>query len=84
VALQLQEQRIGNQIRRLDAVKASLVAAQKELEPLERQTKELAQTIRDFPNSQGRPDAERELAQTKADLARRHTEVQRLIAEETF
>ena len=82
--VQLQEQRIGNQIRRLDSVRASLLAAQRELEPLERQAKQLAETIRDFPNSQGRPDAEKELVQIKAELAKRHAEAQRLIAEESL
>jgi chromosome segregation ATPase len=82
--VQLQEQRIGNQIRRLDTVRASLVAAQKELEPLERQAKQLEETIRDFPNSEGRRDAEKELAQLKVLLARGHAEVQRVTAEETL
>ena len=81
--VQLQEQRIGNQIRRLDTVRASLVAAQKELEQLERQSKGLEETIRDFPNSEGR-DAEKELAQVKVLLARGHAEVQRVTAEETL
>jgi hypothetical protein len=41
--LQLQEQRIGNQVRRLDSVRAGLLAAQRELEPLERLATEVTQ-----------------------------------------
>lgn len=82
--VQLQEQRIGNQIRRLDTLRASLIAAQKELEPLERQVRQLQATIRDFPNSEGRRDAEYELTQVKPQLARVLADVQRMTAEETL
>lgn len=82
--LQLQEQRIGNQIRRLDAVKASLLAAQKEIESVEHAAREREEVIRDFPNSEGRREDEKQLAGLKAELARRHIEMQRLTAEESF
>ena len=82
--VQLQEQRISNQIRRHDSVKATLFAAQTELQPLDRKAKELQGIIQDFPNSQGRQDAEKELAQIKAELARSYGEVQRLTAEEAL
>jgi chromosome segregation ATPase len=82
--VQLQEQRIGNQIRRLDAAKASLGAAQRELEPLERRASALENVIREFPNSEGRRDAETELARVKAELATRRAEVQRITAEESL
>ena len=74
--VQLQEQRIGNQIRRYDSVRAELFAAQTELAPLERKAKEVEERIRDFPNSQGRPFDETELAQLKGELARRRMELQ--------
>jgi chromosome segregation ATPase len=82
--VQLQEQRIATQIRRLDSVRAALFTAPDELEPLERKIKQLEEVIRDFPNSAGRGDAEKELAQLKAELARRQAEVQRLTAEESL
>lgn len=46
--------------------------------------KQLEETIRDFPNSEGRRDAEKELAQIKVLLARGQAEVQRVTAEETL
>jgi hypothetical protein len=82
--LQLQEQRIGNQVRRLDSVRAGLLAAQRELEPLERLATEVTQTIRDYPNSEGRREDERKLAEIKAELAKRQVEVQRLLTEESL
>jgi predicted nucleic acid-binding Zn-ribbon protein len=82
--VQLQEQRIGNQIRRLDAAKASLGAAQRELEPLERRAGDLENVIREFPNSEGRRDAETELARVKAEVATRRAEVQGITAEESL
>lgn len=81
--VQLQEQRIGNQIRRYDSVRASLFAAQTELAPLERKLKDLEETMRGFPNSEGLPEFEKALTQLKGELARRRTEVQRLTAEES-
>jgi DNA repair exonuclease SbcCD ATPase subunit len=82
--VQLQEQRIGNQVRRLDTLRANLVAAQKELESLEQQARQLQETIRDYPNSEGRRLAEYELTQVKPRLARAQAEVQRMAAEETL
>ncbi len=82
--VQLQEQRIVNQIRRLDALKTSLVPAQNEVKTLERQAKELEESIRAFPNSQGRPDAEIELADVKRALSESQSQVQRLITESTL
>jgi chromosome segregation ATPase len=81
--LQLQEQRIGNQVRRLDSVRARLLAAQRELEPLEKLAREVTERIRDYPNSQARGEDERKLAEIKAELAKRQAEVQRLITEES-
>jgi hypothetical protein len=82
--VQLQEQRIVNQIRRLDALKISLVAARNEATPLERGAKGLEEHIRDFPNSQGRREDEKELAEVKRELAEKQSVVQRLMTEETL
>lgn len=84
--LQLQEQRIANQTRRLDAVRDSLVPAQKGLEPLEREVKELEEAVRrDSPDaSEGHRLAEENLKERKAEVARRRADVQRLIAEESY
>jgi len=82
--VQLQEQRIVNQIRRLDALKPSLVAAQHEVTTLERHAKDLEERIRDFPNSQGRPEDEKELAEVKRSLSEGQSQVQRLITESTI
>jgi hypothetical protein len=81
--VQLQEQRILNQLRRLDSVRASLQAAQKDAEPLEKLAKDLDEIIRDRPNSEGRSDAEKELARLKADLAKQHALIAQLTLEES-
>ena len=78
--VQLQEQRITNQVRRLDAVRASLVPAQQNLEPMERETKEFEESLR---RSQGTDNSMEEmLKEKKAEVTRRRAEVQRLMAEE--
>jgi chromosome segregation ATPase len=82
--LQLQEQRIGNQVRRLDAVKAALGPAQRELDALGRRVKDIQQVIEQYPNSEGRREAELELPIVKAEHARRRTEVERLANEESL
>ena len=82
--LQLQEQRIGNQVRRLDTVKAAVVPAQKQLDALGQRIKQIQQTIDDHPNSQGRRDAEFELAQLKAEHGRQRADVERLLNEESL
>jgi hypothetical protein len=84
--VQLQEQRIANQVRRLDAVRANLVPAQKGLEPLEREAKELEDSFRRSgpSDSEARRLAEDNLKEFKAEVARRRAEVQRLLTEEAF
>lgn len=78
--VQLQEQRITNQVRRLDVVRASLVPAQQNLEPMEREVKEFEESLR---RSLGTDNAMEEmLKEKKAEVTRRRAEVQRLIAEE--
>jgi chromosome segregation ATPase len=82
--LQLQEQRIGNQVRRLDTVKAALVTVQREHETLDQRVKDMQQTIETFPNSEGRRDLEFELKLVKTELGRKAAEVQRLANEESL
>ena len=82
--VQLLEQRIGNQVRRLDSVRASLFAAQRELEPVEKLAREVTERMREYPNSESVPEDQRHLAEVKAELAKRRAEVQRLITEESF
>ena len=66
--VQLQEQRITNQVRRLDAVRASLVPAQQNLEPMEREAKEFEESLR---RSQGRYNSMEEmLKEKKAEVTR--------------
>ena len=84
--VQLQEQRIANQIRRLDAVRDSLVPAQKGLEPLEREVKDMEDALRraDPDPGEGRRMAEDNLKEIKAEAARRRADVQRLLSEEAI
>ncbi len=84
--VQLQEQRIANQTRRLDTVRASLIPAQKDLEPLERQLKgfEEAWRRRTGPPREEDRDAEEALKELRARVARGRAEVQRLTAEEVY
>ena len=82
--LQLQEQRIGNQIRRQDTVKAALVVVQREHEKLEQSVKDMQQSIETFPNSEGRRDLEFELKHVKTELGRKTAELQRLTNEESL
>jgi hypothetical protein len=82
--LQLQEQRIGNQIRRLDSVRASLVQAQKELEPLAERVKGLVDSLSEPADSETRRGREGELRQAKVEWSRVNADAQRLSAEETL
>lgn len=82
--VQLQEQRIVNQIRRLDAVKANLATAQEELRRMEARARDLDQMIRDYPNSQERGEVERELPRLRREAAERRAQVQSLANEEAL
>ena len=83
--VQLQEQRISNQIRRLDAVRASLLPAQKDLDPLECETKAFEDAVRRVHGeASGDSQEEQLLREKKAEVARRRAEVQRLMTEETL
>ena len=81
--LQLQEQRIMNQVRRLDQVRASLVAAQRELDPLTQRVKDETESVRsaaDDPELRGGREAT--LMETKRLWSLQNAELQRLTAEE--
>jgi hypothetical protein len=83
--VQLQEQRILNQIRRHDAVAESLALARRQLEPLAERVKNVAESLNapgvDPETRRGR---ENELADVKTEWARANAEVQRLVAEEAM
>jgi chromosome segregation ATPase len=82
--VQLQEQRIVNQVRRLDEVRANLVAAQNEAKGFEGRVREIEATIRDHLNSHERQEAEQVLPNIKAELALKLANVQRLTTEEAM
>ena len=82
--VQMQEQRIANQIRRLDSVTASLVLARKLLQPLEEDLKTLGEPGPEPVDESARRDREWELSQTKIKWARARADVQRLTAEENI
>ena len=81
--VQLQEQRILNQTRRLDEVSESLIDAQRRLEPMTQQIKNLREFVEMDPTPEIRRGRERELADAKAEWARLNGDVQRLTAQET-
>ena len=81
--LQLQEQRIVNQVRRLDSIKASLVDARRELDVLADQLKAQAESVNlaaDEPEI--RRGREAELRERKRLWSRKNAEVQQLLSEE--
>jgi hypothetical protein len=80
--LQLQEQRVTNQIRRLDVVRSSLVVAQGELEPLAQRVKDETESVNQAPDADTRHGREGQLKAAKAEWSRKNAEVQRLSAEE--
>jgi predicted nuclease with TOPRIM domain len=83
--VQLQEQRIGNQIRRLDAVRASLAPAQKELEALSERVKAIAEGMNEpGVDAETRRGREGEYKEVKTVLGRLNADVQRLSAEEAM
>ena len=59
--LQLQEQRIANEVRRLDALKASIASTQDEIRPLQKQVKDFEEWGRQHPEQ--REDVEQDKAQ---------------------
>jgi prefoldin subunit 5 len=82
--VQLQEQRIANQIRRLDTVTANLAAAKKALEPVEEHLNALKEGGNDPVDAENRRAREWELMSVKKEWARMNAEVQRLANEENI
>jgi hypothetical protein len=80
--VQLQEQRILNQTRRLDVVSESLVQAQRRLEPMTQRIKTLREFVDMDPSPDIRRGREHELADAKAEWSRLNADVQRLTTEE--
>ena len=81
--VQLQEQRIANQVRRLDAVMATMAAVRKEIQPLEQHLADLSEPPRDGdlePDIKRMRQHEQNALRTK--LAPMKTEVQRLEVEQ--
>jgi hypothetical protein len=83
--VQLQEQRIINQVRRHDAVMADLAGARKRLEPLTDQIKMLSKVLTGLGlEPESRREFEAELAARKTEWERANADVQRLVAEEAL
>ena len=84
--VQLQEQRIANQVRRLDAVRAALPPAQRELDEAANHLKVLQETPSTPcpPNSDCQAARDWELKETKRVLGLKQAELQRLVAEEGY
>jgi prefoldin subunit 5 len=83
--LQLQEQRIMNQVRRLDSVRGSLTAAQRDVETLGQHVKDMTESLGAGgldPETQRQREAE--LRHTKAEWARKNAELQRFSSEEAM
>ena len=81
--LQLQEQRVNNLLRRLEAARGSMSGVQREEENLRQMLAQLEEASRTAPEALQRGQAEHELAMTKIALARAATELQRLQLEES-
>jgi chromosome segregation ATPase len=83
--LQMQEQRIVNQIRRLDGVTASLVEARKKQEAASQRLKDLTETPSEPPADASAERARRwELEEARKEAARINADVQRLATEEAM
>jgi predicted nucleic acid-binding Zn-ribbon protein len=83
--VQVQEQRIANQVRRLDTVTATIAALQKDLQPLEQRVKDLSKDPSGGPldvDTQRMRDHEFET--TKAAIAPMKAELQRLVTEQNL
>jgi hypothetical protein len=82
--LQLQEQRIVNQVRRLDSVKASLIVARRELDSLTDQVKERTEFASFADDPDIRRGREADARAKKLEWTRKNTEVQQLASEEAM
>ena len=73
--LQLQEQRIANQIRRLDAARASVLALQNEIVPIDRRLRNLQHSL---------DETDPDVVDTRKDLAQKQAQLQRAMTEQTL
>ena len=81
--LQLQEQRIQNLVRRLEAVRGSLTAPQREYDKFVDHLKEMTELLPTLADDRRR-QTEFEIAHVKKEAARLNGEMQKLLNEETF
>jgi predicted nucleic acid-binding Zn-ribbon protein len=80
--LQLQEQRINDQGRKLDALRMQLKGAQDQEREKREQIQRFEEFVRTNPGSDEREELERDLPQMRKHLAALTFETQRLLAEE--
>ena len=80
--LQLQEQRVTEQVKKLDAVRMQLVKAQDEETRQRGQVTRLEEFVRSNPGHQERADIEQSLPGMRRHLATLTAETQRLLADE--
>ena len=80
--LQLQEQRINEQVRKLDALRAQLKGAQDQEREQRGQIQRFEDFLRTNPGSDERDELEKSLPQLRKHLAALTAESQRLLAEE--
>jgi predicted nucleic acid-binding Zn-ribbon protein len=81
--LQLQEQRVNTQLRRLEEIKSSLVLARRELSSLTDRVATFERVARETTDAEKRRDLEGALAATRSEAERAAAEVQRLQTDET-
>jgi hypothetical protein len=82
--LQLQEQRINNQIRRLDTIRVAISEALEDREKSEIMVRDLQNRLREGVSAEAQQELEQELKKWRAQLARADADVKRLTAEETM
>jgi predicted nucleic acid-binding Zn-ribbon protein len=80
--LQLQEQRINDHVRKLDALRMQLKGAQDQERETRGQIQRFEEFVRTNPGSDEREELERDLPQMRKHLAALNGETQRLLAEE--
>ena len=80
--LQLQEQRVNTQLRRLEEIKSSLAQARRELSPLNDRVALFERPARGTSDAEKRREMAGALAATRREVERAAAEVQRLQTEE--
>jgi chromosome segregation ATPase len=80
--LQLQEQRVNTQLRRLEEIKSSLAQARRELSSLTDRVATFERVVRETTDAEKRRDLEGALAATRSEAERAVAEVQRLQTDE--